>query len=386
MSPMPKSRILLLYISEVSGHHQATIAIENALKIVEPEVETLNLNAFNYTNPITEKIINRLYLGVIKRTPGIWDYLYDNPAVLQRTQKIKELIHKHNSLKLKKLFDEFRPDAVVCSQAFPCGMVADFKKTTHSAIPLIGVLTDYAPHSYWIYDNVDCFITPSQEVKERFIQKGVCAEKIIPYGIPINPKFSLSHKKEELAVKFGLEITKPLILAMGGGQGIGPLKKIVSAFKKMRIDSQLAVITGSNNKLYNKLDKKIQSSKKKVILYKFVNNVDELMELATIIITKAGGLTTAEALAKGLPMVIIKPLPGQEEINTTYFLNKGAAVKITDDKLFPQFIQGLLSNSSMLKAMRTAALSMSKPNASIDIAKLVLDKARVYSLLRSNIR
>ena len=365
-------RILLLYISEVSGHHQATIAIENALKLLDPEVEILNLNAFNYTNPITEKIINRLYLGVIKRTPGIWDYLYDNPAVVERTHKIKELIHKHNSPKLKKLFDEFRPNVVVCSQAFPCGMVADFKKTYNSNIPLVGVLTDYAPHSYWIYDTVDYFVAPSQEVRDRFIQKGVAAEKIKVYGIPIGPKFALKHNKEELAKGFGLSSEKPIILAMGGGQGLGPLNKIVSAFKKMRIDSQLVVVAGSNKKLYRKLERRIKSHKKKIFLYKFISNIDELMEIATLIITKAGGLTTAEALSKGLPMVIIKPLPGQEEVNTTYFLNKGAAVKITNDKLIAQFIQELISNPLTLKAMQEAALKISRPRSSLDIAELIL--------------
>lgn len=375
---MSNLKILLLYISEVSGHHRATLAIENALKILNPEVEVLNLNAFNYTNPVTEKIINRLYLGVIKRTPGIWDYLYDNPSIVTRTQKIKELIHKHNSPKLKKLFDEFRPDAVVCSQAFPCGMVADFKKTYASRLPLIGVLTDYAPHSYWLYDTVDYFIAPSDDVMERFVQKGVPAEKIKVYGIPIDPKFALKHNKEELAEEFALNIDKPIILAMGGGQGLGPLVKIVSAFKKMRLDSQLVVVAGSNKKLYRRLKRKIKSSKKKICLFGLIGNIDELMEISTLIITKAGGLTTAEAVAKGLPMLIVKPLPGQEEINTTYFLSRGAAVKITDEKLMPQFIQGLLASPATLKAMSDAALKMSKPDASFDIARLVLSQAQTY--------
>ena len=376
---MSKLRILLLYISEVSGHHQATLAIEESLKILNPEVETLNLNAFNYTNPITEKIINRLYLGVIKRTPGIWDYLYDNPSVVRRTQRIKELIHKHNSPKLKKLFDEFAPQAVVCSQAFPCGMVADFKKTYDSRLPLIGVLTDYAPHSYWLYDNVNYYIAPSDEVKERFIQKGVAGERILTYGIPVSPKFSLKHDKEELAKKFSLSLDKPVILAMGGGQGLGPLNKIVSAFKKIRIDSQLVVVAGNNKKLYRKLRRKIKSQKKKISLYGFIDNIDELMEISTLIITKAGGLTTAEALSRGLPIVIIKPLPGQEEINTTYFLNKGAAVKITDDKLIPRLIQGLLANPAILKGMQEAAFKLSRPGAGMTVAKLILDEAQTYA-------
>lgn len=369
----------MLYISEVSGHHQATIAIENALRILRPDVEILNLNAFNYTNPFTEKIVNRLYLGVIKRTPGVWDYLYDNPSVIESTQKIKEAIHKHNSPKFKRLIDDFKPDAVICSQAFPCGMAADFKKRYNSSVPLIGVLTDYAPHSYWIYDTVDYYITPSEEVKDRFIRKGVASDKIRVYGIPISPKFSLKHNKEELAKKFGLNLNRPIILAMGGGQGLGPLNKIVSAFKKMRINSQLAVVAGNNKKLYHKLERKTKSHKKKIFLYGFINNIDELMEVASFIITKAGGLTTAEAFCKGLPMVIIKPLPGQEEINTTYFLSKGAAVKITDDKLILKFLQDLISNPSMLKAMGEAALKISKPYASLDIGKLILELCSIIS-------
>ncbi len=101
-----------MYISEVSGHRSAAMAIEKALKILQPDTEVLNINAFNYTNPISEKVINRLYLGVITRTPQLWDYLYDNPAIVKKIEKIKDNIHKMNSPKLKNLFDRFRPQVV----------------------------------------------------------------------------------------------------------------------------------------------------------------------------------------------------------------------------------------------------------------------------------
>ncbi|MFH0913259.1 MAG: hypothetical protein V1884_03130, partial [Candidatus Omnitrophota bacterium] len=139
---MPK-RIILMYISEVSGHHSAAVAIEKAIKVLEPGIEVLNIDAFKYTNPVSEKIVNSLYMAVIKRTPKIWDYLYDNPKVAERLEKIKATVHKFNSPKLKNLFDKFNPDAVLCTQAFPCGMVADYKKTYNSTIPLVAVLTDY---------------------------------------------------------------------------------------------------------------------------------------------------------------------------------------------------------------------------------------------------
>jgi len=187
---MASKRVILMYISEVSGHHSATLAIEKAIRLLEPGTEILNINAFHYTNPITEKIVNRLYMGMIKRTPKLWDYLYDNQNIVKGLEKIKKAVHKFNSPKLKNLFDEFRPDVVACSQAFPCGMVADYKKTYNSDLPLVAVLTDYVPHSYWIYDTVNFYITPSEDVSQRLMRKGVAFEKIKSMGIPFDPKFN----------------------------------------------------------------------------------------------------------------------------------------------------------------------------------------------------
>ncbi|MCM8800298.1 MAG: hypothetical protein NC900_06235, partial [Candidatus Omnitrophica bacterium] len=151
-------RILLLYISEISGHHSATLAIEKALKLLDKDIITLNLNGFNYTNPTSEKLVNYLYMGVIKKLPWIWDYLYDNIEVKKRIDTFKNFIHKINRPKLKILFDSFLPQVIICSQAYPCGMVADYKRYYRENFKLIAVLTDYIPHSYWIYDTIDYYI------------------------------------------------------------------------------------------------------------------------------------------------------------------------------------------------------------------------------------
>ena len=163
MMSMSNKRVLLLYISEVSGNHQATLAIEKSLRILFPGNETLNVNGFGYTYPLIEKIVNKTYMGIIKRTPKIWDYLYDNPKVVKRLQTVKEIIHKSNHSKLARLFEDFRPDTVVCTQAFPCGMVVDYTRTYGLDVMVVGVLTDYAPHSYWIHEGVDYYVVPSDE-------------------------------------------------------------------------------------------------------------------------------------------------------------------------------------------------------------------------------
>jgi len=371
---MSGKRIILMYISEVSGHHSATLAIEKALKAISADTEILNINAFNYTNPISEKIVNRLYMGIIKRTPQIWDYLYDNPKIVKKIEKIKENINKYNCPKFKILFDKFKPDAVVCTQAFPCGMVADFKKTYHASFPLVAVLTDYIPHSYWIYDAVDYYIVPSEEVKSRLIKKGALSDKIKTLGIPFDHDFNypVSVSGVEIMRKLNLQPRLPTVLIMGGGQGLGPIKTIVRSLEKVRLDLQEIVVCGTNKRLFASLKKKIKRYKKKILLFGYVDHINELMSVSDVIITKPGGITTAEALAKRLPMIIIKPIPGQEASNAQYLIEKGAAIKIDDPHGINITIEELLKMRQRLNHMREKAHSMSKPYASLDIARLLL--------------
>jgi processive 1,2-diacylglycerol beta-glucosyltransferase len=361
-----------MYISEVSGHRSATMAIEKAIKQLYPDTEILNINAFNYTNPISEKVINRIYMEVIKRTPRIWDYLYDNPSVVKGLENIKQHIHKSNSPKLKKLFDKFNPDLVVCTQAFPCGMVADFKRTYGVNLPLVAVLTDYIPHSYWVYDEVDYYITPSEEVSARLEKKGVKALKIKPYGIPFDSQFNQKLNSEDIFCKLKLNPHKPVVLIMGGGQGLGPIKTIVKSLEKSEYDIQELIVAGTNKKLFRSLKRKIKHYKKEIHLFGFVQNIHELMRISKVIISKPGGVTTAEVLSMGLPMVIVKPIPGQEINNTNFLTQKQAAIKVDEPKEVYQVIDDLLKNKVKLERLKIAGLKIAKPDASMDIAKLLL--------------
>ncbi len=366
-------KILLMYITQNSGHHRASLAIENALRRISPSVKTLNINAFGYINPILEKVINRTYMEVIKNKPEVWEYLYDNPKVLKSVQRLRDAIHRFNSKKLKKMLEDFKPDAVVCTQAFPCGMIADYKKNLELDLPLIGVLTDHAPHSYWIFDRVDCYITPSEMSKESFVRNGVDSSKIKLFGIPIDPKFSKGYEKKLSCRKLGLDPEIPTVLIMGGSQGLGPVEDIVDILEEREVFFQIAVVCGTNKKLQKILHRRMPRYKKRLIVFGHVENVDELMDLASIVITKPGGLTTSEALAKDLPMIIVHPIPGQEEKNTDFLSQQGVAVRAEDSEDIATLVQELLLNSTKLDEMRRRASELKKPNAAMDIAKLVLD-------------
>ncbi|MDD5422685.1 MAG: glycosyltransferase [Candidatus Omnitrophota bacterium] len=367
---MSPKKVLLLYISEHSGHHCASLAIEKALRALEPSIETMNINSFNYTNPILEKVINRAYMGVVKRTPEIWDYLYDNPKVLKNTQRLRQMIHRFNKGKLKTLLDDFMPDAIVCTQAFPCGMIADYKKTYGLDIPLIGVLTDYAPHSYWIYNNVDLYVVPSDATGAKLIANGIEPSRIGSFGIPIDTRFQSFTDRNMLLARYGLDEDVPCVLIMGGTQGLGPIKEMSRSLDRAYLNLQAVIVTGTNKRLYKWL--KGRRFRKKIVALPYADNVNELMEMATVVITKAGGITTAEALAKGVPMLVVNSLPGQEAMNTVFLLSEGVAVRAESPADVEAILEELLYNKNKLKAMSDKARSLARPDSSVNIAKTVL--------------
>jgi len=368
-----KRRILLMYITKVSGHRQATVAIQQSLRQLDPRVEAPTINGFGYTYPVLEKVVNQAYMSIIKRTPMVWDYIYDNPKVVKNSQSIKKFLHKTSRDKIGKLFEKYKPDTVVCTQAFPCGMIADYKRKYHLETKLVGVLTDFAPHSFWINEGVDYYIVPSLEAKERFVNQGVSADMIKVYGIPIRSKFAVQLDKRPIAVNIGFDVQTPTILVMGGGQGLGPIKKIVKSLVKVEINFQIIVLAGTNAKIVDQLQGEADKSKKKILIYEFANNVDELMELASLIITKPGGITTAESLSKGLPMMIVNPILGQEQRNTDFLVKKGIGIRIDETSDIGEEVRILLKSPERLVMMSKAAYENMHPHATLDIAKLILD-------------
>ena len=367
---MNPHRILILYITHHSGHHCAAIAVQKAISILAPDAEINMVDAFNYTNPIINKIAHKTYMQVIKRRPEVWEYLYNNPKVVLRTQKLKILIHKYNSRKLLNLFSEFNPDVVICTQAFPCGMAADLKKPNKIDIPIVGVITDYVAHSFWYYNNVDLYIVPDESAKEKMIQNGILKERIRVYGIPISPEFNSAVDKDKALETIGLDKNLPNILIMGGGRGLGQIKQIVYSLSRLKADFQLTVICGINKKLFRYLKRREKhlNKLKKIKVFEYADNIHELMAVSNILISKPGGITTAEALAKKLPMIIFNPLPGQERSNTEFLLSTGAAISCGNIADLNILVKDLLDKPDKVAFMSRSARDFGHPDSALKIA------------------
>ena len=369
---MAERRFLLMYITRNSGHHRASRAIEHSIRALDPSAHVVSVDAFRFTSPFVRWAISRSYLSLIRHQPDIWEYLYDNPAVHRQVKHFQALLHRYQASKVASLLDTVRPDAIVCTQAYPCGVLADFKKHHRLDLSLVGVLTDYAPHLYWFHNQVDAYVVPSEQVKHRFLTRNIESARVKVLGIPIDPAFREPTNREATARRFGLDLAKPILLIMGGGSGFGQLRDILQHLDILPHPCQLLVMAGTNRSLFAWVAN--HRFRHLVRAVGYTPDVPQLMDVATLLVSKPGGLTTSEALAKRLPLVIVNPIPGQEAYNARFLLSQGAAVLASPDTV-RQTVRDLLDNPDRLEAIRTRQAELAHPDGAMKTAQLLLELA-----------
>jgi processive 1,2-diacylglycerol beta-glucosyltransferase len=366
-------RVLIFYVTAGTGHQIAANNIREALLRIHHDLEVKVVDSLSYTNPILAKFLMRTYLGMIKNTPDIWDYLYDNPKIKKRTAKIRDAIHRTNSLKLETLLDEFRPHAIVCTQAFACGVISEYKRVTGRTLPLAGVVTDFAAHCYWAHDHADLYAVPTAAVKNTLVNLGIAPRRVRITGIPVHPVFAESVNLDAVHKRYGFREDTAKILIMGGSHGIGPVKEIITQIDRIPQPLEIIVVAGKNEPLQERLEARRRKMTHPFHVFGFVDNVHELMETADVLISKPGGVTVSEALIKRVPLVICRPIPGQETKNTEYLLEQRVAVKAEDPQDVPALVEQLLSSPATLERMARNIEQLRHPYAAVDIARGVLD-------------
>jgi processive 1,2-diacylglycerol beta-glucosyltransferase len=276
------------------------------------------------------------------------------------------------AVKLKKFFKkEFNPDVIVCTHIFSAQIVNVMKANGQLDAVTIGIITDYTIHPFWQdVSSIDYFVTASELLTRQAVKKGVSEEKLLPLGIPINPKFSKKIDKIQARKKLGIAEDTFTILLMSGSMGHGNLTKVLTSIDNLDNDFQVLAVCGNNRHAKHKIER--LKTKKKVFCYGYVDNVELMMDAADCIVTKPGGLSSSEALAKHLPIVMINPIPGQEERNVEFMLNNGLAVNIT--KTFPvdEAFYQLFLYPEKLKNMAANIKLVGKPNATRDLCEFIL--------------
>lgn len=367
-----RCRILLMYITARSGHCQAARAVERGIRQLQPGAEILTIDAFQYLNPLLARMVDRMYLSLIQKRPELWEYLYDNPKVVERSQRLRTMLHRYDSPRLKGLLEDFRPEVIACTQAFPCGLVADYKSENGFKVPLYAVLTDFWPHAYWIHDRVDGYLVPADQTREWLSDRGVPSDRIHVTGIPIDPSFGEFPDPAAIRRRLQMDASMPAVLLMGGGQGLGPLLEAVDALDQLPQSFQLLAVTGTNETLYHRLITRAPNLRHPIQVFGHVDFIRDLMSVSVLIVTKPGGLTTSEALAKGLPILAVNPIPGQENNNARFLIDRGVARRIQDTDELIHSVRELLDQPARRQEIVERARTLGRPQSAVEAARLIL--------------
>ena len=364
----PPPRILICYLVRNSGHHAAARAIEAQIKKLNPLAETRCLDLLETTHPTWSAIVQYAYMSTIRRTPELWEALYDNFWFDLLTRYVRPLVQRGNSLKLRILMDAFQPDAIVCTQAHPFSVLSAYARRQGTPIPLWGVITDFLPHRFWFVppDEHIRYVVPTGTAVQRLMILGVSGDHIHVLGIPIQADV-LAARKRTVSRENGRRI-----LIMGGSRGLGARYATIRHLDRAAADFTIDVVTGTNRRLRKQLLAARHKFKHPIRIRGYVKDAMALMRRASLLIGKPGGLTSAEAMASGTPMLIIRPLPGQERGNTEMLVRHGAAIHLDRDRDLPAVVASLFANPALLGMMAERAKALGRPDAARDIAAAVL--------------
>lgn len=322
------------------------------------------LDTFRYASPLIEKIVLGTYMEIIKMTPLIYGYLYrqaekEKPLSGFAKQEFNRIINKLAAPKLISFIEEMAPQVIVCTHPFPLGILADLRRQGKCDVPIVAAITDFTVHPFWLFEDVDCYLVAADSLVQAFADYGIDRQRIAATGIPIDPAFNLPQNRSALRQQWQMDPELPAILVMGGGLGMGPLADVVKELAAARLPCQLMVVCGRNEQLRNKLSKANLPATVHVLGY--LQNIHELMAACDVMIGKAGGLTSSEAMASGLPMFITAPIPGQEERNAEFLESAGAAKLVKDPKDLVTQIRKYLAKPAWQAAMAEAARKIGRP-------------------------
>ena len=372
------NKILIFYGSYGGGHLSAARNIRDYIENNYTDYEIKLVDCIEYINKILNKVTTKAYTDFSRNARWIWKQLYYG-SEKGGLSKISNSINRVMAIKLNKLLQEFKPDLIISTHPFSSQMCAILKKKQKINCKLATVMTDYAPHSQWLiaHEFVDYYFVAHEGMKEDLIERGVDSQKILATGIPLSNRFLLSYDKSKILAEYNLNPDKKTILFFAGGEfGFGKdktfnmLKSIIDNFPYL----QVIAIAGRNVKIKERFDELVSSTNSgdTVKILSYTNQVPELMSVADLVITKPGGLTTTESLASGLPLIVIDPLPGQEEENAKFVEKNGARIWIRKNDDIKTILLNVFNDTYKLQNMKIRARLIAKKNSTKDICETLL--------------
>lgn len=353
---MKQLRILVFSAGFGNGHLRAAEAVIEGIRIKEPYAEITHLDFGDLLSKRFNTMAKNVYIEMIKHTPKLWGKFYYKTDKLQPESMIQRFLKQLGRSDFLKYIQAFAPDLIVCTYPTVSSILAQLRLEQILQVPVITVITDYTVHSHWVHPGVDRYMVACEEVKESLVSWGIKAQCILVTGIPVSPKFEVEMDRGHIISKLGLNPDFPTFLVMGGGfGGVKSAKRICKTLADSLVPVQSIIVCGKNIKLYHSLGEVIEQSLNPMVRLGYVHNVEELMSVSNLIITKAGGLTVTEALTKHLPLVIYKAIPGQEEENAHFVQRIGAGHVADTEEELGWLLSRFLSNPKEMEKIREKA-------------------------------
>jgi processive 1,2-diacylglycerol beta-glucosyltransferase len=369
-------RVLVLSASVGAGHLRAAQAVELALRQLDPEAVVKNVDVLELTNAAFRRVYAKAYLDLVNKAPHVLGYFYDlmdRPVSPRRTSDRLRLMAEKLNLRPFLRFLKSEPwDVIVNTHFLPAELIASLRKQGKLATPHLTVTTDFETHRLWVNQPCDHYFSATSEGAAYLRHWGVPAGDISVTGIPIHPVFSQPKDRAECLKRQGLAGDRPIIVQISGGFGVGPIEEIFRGILAIEVPVEVVVITGRNETAKHQLEAITAPERHRVTILGFTDQIDELMAVADLVVSKPGGLTTSEILARGAAMAVVNPIPGQESRNSDFLLEKGAAVKINNIATLAHKLTPLLEDPSRLARLKENAKRTGKPQAAFDIARRAL--------------
>jgi processive 1,2-diacylglycerol beta-glucosyltransferase len=360
---MKKKRVLIMSTSAGTGHVRAGEALTKAFR-EDPRVgDVVHSDALHFTNKLFRDFYSKLYARLVQNAPDFLGWWYKQSDEPWKTDGMRLMLDRLNTGPLVKFIRKFDPHITVCTHFMPAGIISDLIAKDLLDAHLSIVVTDLDFHAMWLSRMFHRYFVAIDETKAHLEMLGLPTGRITVSGIPIDPEFAAPIDRVATRLNYRLHPTRPTLLLSAGALGVGPAEFVVDRIKQLRNKVQTLVVCGRSLETKERVQRAVGHDSENFKVFGYTDRMPDLMKISDLFIGKPGGLTSAEALTCGLPMVIVSPIPGQEERNSDHLLEDGVAVKCNEMTTVPYKIDNLLDNPERLNQMRNRAYALSRPDA-----------------------
>ena len=363
-------KAIILTMSTGNGHNIASNALKNYLK--GKGVDAKVVDAYKYFNKLLSNFLEKGYLLSTKYTPYMYGKFYNSIEKHNPDAKLSwsKFCNSFVARQFAKYISRQNPDIVISTHSLAATLMTTYMKKKLVSTKTIGIVTDFCVLPYWDMAEMDYYVTANELIKDQLIKKGFDRDRILPFGIPVDLKFSTKREKAKAREELGIE-DKTTIFVITGSMGFGNTEKYIRALDRMDGDFQIISVCGNNKSMKKRID--ALNTRKKIYNFGYVNNVDVIMDASDIIVTKPGGLTVSEAISKNIPMILVDPIPGQEDRNREFLINTGIAVGVSKLTPIDDVVNTLLTYEERQNQLCKMQSSLGKPFAAKELGDFIID-------------